>query len=98
MRAVIDRPYNVLLVCLLPSFMDKQLIITADDFGLTQGVNEAIVRAHRNGVVTSASLMVNGGAFDSAVELAKQSPSLDIGLHLNLTDNPLEFIAALARG
>jgi predicted glycoside hydrolase/deacetylase ChbG (UPF0249 family) len=55
---------------------------------LTKRVNDAIVHAHRNGVVTSASLMVNAGAFESAVELAKQNPSLDIGLHLNLTDKP----------
>ena len=68
--------------------MNKQLIVTADDFGLTDGVNRAVVRAHREGVVTSASLMVNSPAFESAVELARQNPSLDIGLHLDLTNKP----------
>jgi predicted glycoside hydrolase/deacetylase ChbG (UPF0249 family) len=68
--------------------MNKQLIVTADDFGLTEGVNRAIVRAHQTGVVTSASLMVNSPAFESAVELARQNPRLDIGLHLDLTNKP----------
>lgn len=68
--------------------MNKQLIVTADDFGLTDGVNRAVVFAHQHGVVTSASLMVNASAFDSAVELARHNPGLDIGLHLNLTNKP----------
>ncbi|HEY2380545.1 MAG TPA: ChbG/HpnK family deacetylase [Terriglobia bacterium] len=71
----------------------KQLIVTADDFGLTEGVNQAIVRAHREGIVTSASLMINGGAAESAVELARQNPTLDIGLHLNLTNDPFSLAA-----
>ena len=76
----------------------KKLIVTADDFGLTERVNEAIVLAYRNGIVTSASLMVNGQAFDSAVHLARRNPGLDIGLHLNLTDDPFKFIGAILRG
>jgi predicted glycoside hydrolase/deacetylase ChbG (UPF0249 family) len=68
--------------------MNKRLIVTADDFGLTEGVNRAVVRAHQEGVVTSASLMVNSPAFESAVELARQNPNLDIGLHLDLTNKP----------
>jgi chitin disaccharide deacetylase len=68
--------------------MTKQLIVTADDFGLTEGVNRAIGRAHQEGIVTSASLMVSGAAFESAVELARQNPRLDIGLHLDLTNKP----------
>jgi predicted glycoside hydrolase/deacetylase ChbG (UPF0249 family) len=67
---------------------ERRLIVTADDFGLTEKVNEAIVHAHRHGIVTSASLMVNAGAFESAVSIAKEAPDLDIGLHLNLTDKP----------
>src|SRR5215510_941787 len=78
--------------------MKKQLIVTADDFGLTEGVNKAIVLSHQAGVVTSASLMVHGAAFESAVRLARENPQLDIGLHLALTHNPLQFAAALARG
>lgn len=73
--------------------MNKQLIVTADDFGLTEGVNQAIVRAHRAGIVTSASLMINGGAAEAAVDLARQNPTLDIGLHLNLTNNPFSLAA-----
>jgi len=78
--------------------MKRQLIVTADDFGLTEGVNRAIVLAHRSGVVTSASLMVDGAAFESAVRFARETPRLDIGLHLTLTHNPLQFATALARG
>lgn len=78
--------------------MKKKLIVTADDFGLTQKVSEGIARAYRNGIVTSASLMVNGGAFESAVDLARQNPGLDLGLHLNLSNHPLQLAAALARG
>jgi chitin disaccharide deacetylase len=76
----------------------KRLIVTADDFGLTRRLNEGIIHTYRNGIVTSASLMVNSGGFDSAVDLARQNPGLDIGLHLNLTDRPLQFAAALIRG
>ena len=78
--------------------MNTKLIIAADDFGLTRGVNEAIALAYRNGVVTSASLMVNGGAFESALELARINPGLDLGLHLNLTNHPLQLLAELGRG
>jgi predicted glycoside hydrolase/deacetylase ChbG (UPF0249 family) len=70
---------------------NKKLIVTADDFGIAPGVNQAIVRAYREGIVTSASLMVNGFAFESAVTLAKNNPGLDVGLHLNLTDDPMAF-------
>jgi hopanoid biosynthesis associated protein HpnK len=64
----------------------KRLIVTADDFGLTVRVNEAIATAHREGIVTTASLMVNAPAFEPAVEIARNNPNLDIGLHLNLTE------------
>lgn len=59
----------------------KQLIVNADDFGLSTGVNRAIVECHVNGVVTSASLMVTGDAVDDAVELAAAHPGLSVGLH-----------------
>jgi predicted glycoside hydrolase/deacetylase ChbG (UPF0249 family) len=62
----------------------KQLIINADDFGFTCDVNAGIVEAHRQGVLTSTTLMANGEAFDDAVRLAKETPSLDIGCHLVL--------------
>ncbi len=60
------------------------LIINADDFGLSPSVNHAIIQAHREGVLTSASLMINEGAADKAVRLAKENPTLAVGLHLAL--------------
>ncbi len=62
----------------------KQLIINADDFGFTRDVNAVIVHAHRQGVLTSTTLMANGEAFDDAVQLASETPSLDVGCHLVL--------------
>jgi chitin disaccharide deacetylase len=63
----------------------KQLIVNSDDFGMTHGVNRAIAECHRNGIVTSATIMANCSFFDDAVALAKQIPSLAIGVHLNLS-------------
>jgi hopanoid biosynthesis associated protein HpnK len=60
----------------------KKLIVNADDFGFTRGVNIAIVRAYKEGVLTSTSLMANGEAFDDAVELARANPGLAVGIHL----------------
>ncbi len=62
--------------------VDHQVIINADDFGRSQEINEAIIRAHREGVLTSCSLMVTGAAFDEAVHLARENPRLGVGLHL----------------
>ena len=62
----------------------KQLIINADDFGFTSDVNAGIVEAHCEGVLTSATLMASGAAFNDAVRLAFETPSLDIGCHLAL--------------
>jgi hopanoid biosynthesis associated protein HpnK len=64
----------------------KQLIVNADDFGYTSGVNRAIVDAHRTGIVTSTSLMATGAAFEDAVAAAQRNPSLDLGCHLNLVE------------
>lgn len=64
----------------------KRLIVNADDFGLTVRVNEAIVEGHRNGIITSTTLMANGGAFESALALARETPRLGVGIHLNLTE------------
>ncbi|MGH9833896.1 MAG: hopanoid biosynthesis-associated protein HpnK [Blastocatellia bacterium] len=60
------------------------LIINGDDFGYSEAVNRAVIQAHHEGVLTSASLMVNERAADQAVELAKQNPGLAVGLHLVL--------------
>jgi predicted glycoside hydrolase/deacetylase ChbG (UPF0249 family) len=62
----------------------KRLIINADDFGFTPDVNAGIVHAHRQGVLTATTLMANGDAFDDAVRLAGETPTLDIGCHLVL--------------
>jgi hopanoid biosynthesis associated protein HpnK len=64
----------------------RRLIINADDFGLTAGVNRAIVEAHENGVVSSATLMANGRAFAQAVSLAQSTPGLGVGCHVVLVD------------
>ena len=62
----------------------RRLIVNADDFGLSRSVNEAVIRAHREGILTTASLMVNESGFDEAVKLAKENPKLGVGLHLTL--------------
>jgi chitin disaccharide deacetylase len=64
----------------------KRIIITGDDFGLALPVNEAIVEAHRTGILTTASLMVGADFCQDAVERARQCPSLKVGLHLTLVE------------
>jgi hopanoid biosynthesis associated protein HpnK len=64
----------------------KKLIVTADDWGLTPAVNLGVVRAFQDGIVTSASLLVTGSAFENAVALARENPKLDVGLHLALVE------------
>ncbi len=64
----------------------KALVITADDFGLHEAVNEAIEQAHRDGVLTCTSLMVGAGAADDAVRRARALPQLAVGLHVVLAD------------
>jgi len=64
----------------------RNLIVNADDLAWAEGVNRGIAEAHRNGIVTSASILANGAAFASAVELVKAAPSLGLGVHLNLSD------------
>src|SRR5262249_35706710 len=63
----------------------KRLIVNADDFGLTSGVNRAVIRAHENGIVTSTTVMVNMPPFEEAAVMAGQYPSLGVGLHFNIT-------------
>lgn len=63
-----------------------RLIVNADDFGITPAVNRGIADAHDRGIVTSASLMATGAAFDDAVALAHQRPQLAVGVHLVLTE------------
>ena len=62
----------------------KQLVVTADDFGMSVEVNEAVEAAHRDGILTSASLVVTGNAVDDAIRRARRLPTLGVGLHLAL--------------
>ncbi len=75
------------------------LIVTADDFGASAAVNQAVITAWEQGILTSASLMVTGAAADEAVALARARPGLAVGLHLVLTEGrpclPPEMVPAL---
>jgi len=66
----------------------KQLIVNADDFGFTRDVNEGIVQACREGILTATTLMATGAAFAHAVALARENPGLDVGIHLVLVGSP----------
>jgi len=63
----------------------KRLIVNADDFGRSAGVDRGIIRAHRDGIVTSATLMTNAPLAEDAGALARATPTLDVGVHLVLT-------------
>jgi hopanoid biosynthesis associated protein HpnK len=81
-------------------FAMKHLILNADDFGLTRGVNQGIIRAHREGILTSATLMATAPAFEEACALARANPDLGVGCHLVLVGGksvlPSEEIPSLA--
>lgn len=62
----------------------RQLIVNADDFGFTPDVNRGIVASHRHGILTATTLMASGEAFEDAVRLARENPTLDVGCHLVL--------------
>lgn len=87
----------------LVSYLDpkprKKLLINADDFGLCQGINRGILQALQQGVLGGVSIMPTGYAFKSAVEIAKQFSSIDVGVHLSLTETspvlPKEKIVSL---
>ncbi len=64
----------------------RKLIVNADDFGLTAGVNRAVMETHSGGVVSSATLMANGAAFEDAVKAARSAPNLSVGCHVVLVD------------
>lgn len=66
----------------------SRLIVNADDFGLHPGINAGILKAHREGIVTSASLSPNGAAFADAAQQAKATPGLAVGIHLTLVGEP----------
>jgi predicted glycoside hydrolase/deacetylase ChbG (UPF0249 family) len=72
----------------------KWLIVNGDDFGITNGINRGIVEAHRNGILTSTSLLVDRPACEEALALGHEYPSLSIGLHLELDPNHPERVIA----
>jgi chitin disaccharide deacetylase len=82
----------------------KYLIPNADDFGYTRDVNDGIIHAHRQGILTATTLMATGAAFDHAVALAHQNPGLDVGVHLVLVGSDgfpptvARLIGEIARG
>jgi len=71
----------------------KWLIINGDDFGASRGINRGIIQAHHDGILTSASLLVNGPASIEAAALARQHPGLSLGLHLELDAGDLNEVA-----
>lgn len=74
-----------------------RLVVNADDFGLSESVNEGILFAHRRGIVTATSLMAVGRAFDHAVGCCRSAPGLDVGVHLALVaERPLRPGSSLA--
>lgn len=80
-----------------------RLIVNADDFGLTSGVNRGIADAHAKGIVTSSTLMANGATFAEAIEIARATPGLAVGCHVTLVDGtpvsaPDEVPSLLNRG
>lgn len=64
----------------------RRLIVTADDVGLHRGMNEGTIQAHRHGIVTACSLVANGREFQHAVELLRDSPRLEVGVHLTFVE------------
>jgi chitin disaccharide deacetylase len=87
--ALVSRMSNCAIYFIIQSILQKYLIITADDFGLHESVNEAVEIAVHYGVLTTASLMVGAPAAADAVERAQRLPRLRVGLHLVLADgNP----------
>lgn len=81
----------------------KYLITNADDFGFTRDVNQGIVHAHQQGILTATTLMATGAAFDHAVALARENPKLDVGVHLVLVgsegypDTVTQLLGSLGR-
>jgi hopanoid biosynthesis associated protein HpnK len=64
----------------------KQLLVNADDFGLSRGITDGIIAAHQRGIVTSTSMIASGRGFDDAVAKARANPNLGVGVHLTLVE------------
>ncbi|HLH06310.1 MAG TPA: ChbG/HpnK family deacetylase [Terriglobales bacterium] len=80
----------------------RRLVINADDFGLTEGINRGILQGHRAGVITSTTLMANGKQFSSAARAAHSAPNLSVGCHAVLVDGqpllPWDQVLTLVKG
>jgi hopanoid biosynthesis associated protein HpnK len=63
-----------------------KLIVNADDFGLSERVNDGILQSHGSGILTSASIMANGAGFEHAIGICRAVPTLDVGIHLTLVE------------
>ncbi len=75
-----------------------KLIVNADDFGLCEGVNNGIIEAYQNGIVTSTTMLANAQGFDHAVKLLKENPGIAVGVHLALTiGNPVTKCESLSK-
>lgn len=70
----------------------RYVIFNADDFGYSRGINRGIAEAHDAGVVTAATLVVNGPATEEAVRLARARPALSVGLHVNFTNEAQRLV------
>jgi chitin disaccharide deacetylase len=76
----------------------KWLIVTGDDFGMSHGINRGVLQAHRDGILTTASLLVNWPASGAAAALGRECPALSLGLHLELNaDDPESVPVQLER-
>jgi len=81
-----------------PSSQLRRLVVNADDFGASAEINEAVIHAHEDGILTSASLMVNEPSCAAAVRLARKHPGLGVGLHLSLVCGKSSQEGAVVRG
>lgn len=79
-----------------------RLVVNGDDFGLSESINDGIIRAHTRGILTATSIVAGGAAFHHAVALARTHPTLDIGVHLTLTEEhpvaPAPSVSSLLAG
>src|SRR5947208_7479144 len=73
----------------------RWLIVTGDDFGMSHGINRGIVQAHRDGILTTTSLLVNWPASEEAAALGRECPTLSLGLHLELDIDTMDVPARL---
>jgi predicted glycoside hydrolase/deacetylase ChbG (UPF0249 family) len=80
----------------MPVLDVKKLVVTANDFDLTQTVNNTLIEENHEGILTATTLMATGAAFDDALRLARENPTLDVGCHLVLVGAP-PFPATVAR-